>query len=653
MTNLLRKSELRSKCTKEGIAWEWEWSINRYESALAYHTKTKYADVKVCTTLVIGGSKYMDYPYVPAGWRSKERVKTAFVAKGNPNDPRKPQNDGTVHLNDVLDMTQETSCLTKIVVVDPHPLMLYRSNTHADTKVVSKLRRLVRGVNSIVLVPAKTRFVAERQSAFCKAMWKHSPLDMPEVIMDTGEPFLAPGWSPQATASTKSLLDYPKRDSSSDPAKKVETDIHGVCRELDRESAAITVKRRDVITSSGERRSSKYKERIQRLLVTDPASMVDSISQESCEYFLGLLRSEEFVEKFARAARLFAAHRYRQYRDMAKIYGLPISLMTDRLKSTFDTFLKGLTVGKIRKDLRDCFESVEDGFASIIGRESVKSFVVRQLVSFSGNWRSMGKTFTNVCITGPSGSGKTRVCSVLAKAYTSAGVYIKLTGPSFHIVTRCDLVGTHIGQTAPKTRAVLLKSLEGVLFIDEAYQLAIGEDSGRDFGREAVAELVNFLDKHMGCLTVIVAGYKLPMEKNLFATNEGLKRRFPLKIELENYSSSELTKILLYSLVDYTIDIPPRLRKYIAALVREMNNMFVRGRSGQTIRQGVFNNQGGDMLNLGSEISRELNALPTLRGKVALEAIDRAGLRFLASKRKEFDTEEEALVKDGSPSASF
>ncbi len=39
------------------------------------------------------------------------------------------------------------------------------------------------------------------------------------------------------------------------------------------------------------------------------------------------------------------------------------------------------------------------------------------------------------------------------------------------MATRAELIGSFVGSTAPKTRKILFDTLEGILFIDEAYSL--------------------------------------------------------------------------------------------------------------------------------------------------------------------------------------
>ena len=85
-------------------------------------------------------------------------------------------------------------------------------------------------------------------------------------------------------------------------------------------------------------------------------------------------------------------------------------------------------------------------------------------------------------------------------------------------VTRSDLVGEYMGQTAQKTRRCIDRAMGGVLFIDEAYALTKVEGSGSGgYGQEAIVELVEAMEDYKGEFAVICAGYPNDMEDFLKA----------------------------------------------------------------------------------------------------------------------------------------
>ena len=153
----------------------------------------------------------------------------------------------------------------------------------------------------------------------------------------------------------------------------------------------------------------------------------------------------------------------------------------------------------------------------------------------------------NMVFAGSPGTGKTVVARLVAQALYEAGV---MKSTKMVEARQADLVGEHVGETAPKTKNVVRSALDGVLFIDEAYELAPPAGGGNSFNNEAVTELIADMENYSNRLVVIMAGYTEDMSDFFRRGNKGLQSRVSKWIEFPDYSPTELKKIERLDLED-------------------------------------------------------------------------------------------------------
>jgi SpoVK/Ycf46/Vps4 family AAA+-type ATPase len=173
----------------------------------------------------------------------------------------------------------------------------------------------------------------------------------------------------------------------------------------------------------------------------------------------------------------------------------------------------------------------------------------------------------NMVFTGNPGTGKTTVARIYGQILKALGV---LEGGEFVEVTRADLVGGYLGQSAEKTAKVINRAMGGVLFIDEAYSLTPSKND--PFSEEVIAEIVASMERYRGKIVVIVAGYGQEMYK-FMDSNPGLRSRFRDPINFPDLDGDALLGALVamgtsegYS---FDEDAKSALKKHINNLPRE------------------------------------------------------------------------------------
>ena len=231
-------------------------------------------------------------------------------------------------------------------------------------------------------------------------------------------------------------------------------------------------------------------------------------------------------------------------------------------------FEKDIPIPEVEKSLDEIFAELDE----LVGLHEVKK-VLRDLVSLKelknkSSDLKINDVNLHMVFLGNPGTGKTTVARLVAQILYNLK-YIEQN--KLIEVSSKDLVAEYVGQTAPKTNAVIQRALGGVLFIDEAYSLASGNGFGSSFNEEAIATLIQGMENYRDNLVVIFAGYTKEMQAFLNA-NSGIVSRIGYTLNFADYTNEELLQIFEQMMNKSGFKVLPEALEEVKRVTEEYRN---------------------------------------------------------------------------------
>lgn len=216
----------------------------------------------------------------------------------------------------------------------------------------------------------------------------------------------------------------------------------------------------------------------------------------------------------------------------------------------------------------DCLAELNE----LIGLKGVKG-AMQKLVATINVQQKLAKTtggqmripVGHFMFLGNPGTGKTTVARLMGKILYSMGV---LSKPDVVEVDKSQLVAGYVGQSEEKTAEVIRRAMGGILFIDEAYELAADQ-----FGRNSLDILLKQLEDKRDRFVCIVAGYTREMQ-DFITSNSGLSSRFPERncIEFDDYDPTEMYDIFNFYCQKESMTITPAAQAKLKSVITDMYN---------------------------------------------------------------------------------
>lgn len=207
-----------------------------------------------------------------------------------------------------------------------------------------------------------------------------------------------------------------------------------------------------------------------------------------------------------------------------------------------------------------CQESAVERLDELIGLTGVKDQVKRAVVAQIISENSGIPTYGHMIFAGRPGTAKT----TCARLYNEILTELSLSNGRFVEAGRSDIIGSYLGETAPKVKELFDRADGGMIFIDEAGFLQKTEGRGDMYVKEAVTELVRHLENNPQT-RVIFATYP-EYAKGVLEADPGLSSRLKV-LQFPSYTEEELLQILFKMVEDRHVVIEDNEKKAVEEAV--------------------------------------------------------------------------------------
>lgn len=243
-------------------------------------------------------------------------------------------------------------------------------------------------------------------------------------------------------------------------------------------------------------------------------------------------------------------------------------------------------------------KQIDEYFKGLIGLNEVKNTLLEVIAKKVLEGKNYEQGQMHMAFLGNPGTGKTTVARIVSKILFENGLI------NSDKVVECkfsDLYQQYVGFSAKATQDKIKEAEGGVLFIDEAHQLAVNGDGQHDYRKEIINVLVPELENNKNLL-VIFAGYSKEMTEMLKHSDKGLFSRVNHRINFKDFSKKDIMALFDLEISkkknrnDENFIVTNQARedvsKYFDLLIKARDGEFANGREVRTTVNKILNKFG-------------------------------------------------------------